>query len=137
MRKSYDLSRGARNRYAPYLRRRSPAEDDDDFPPLTSAQIRELEHSVKDLDDRTRYFLVSAFAPKFALYYNLSEDTYGMNEPGHATLFKRRAAAIAIKQMLGPGIQIVRCRVTRKGNLVARSVPARLRKRSRARKGAV
>jgi hypothetical protein len=139
MRKSYDFSRGTRNHDAGRLKCRSSSEgeDVDDVPPLTRAQIRELKDSLKDLDDRTRFLLVSVFTPRFALYYNLSEDTYGMNEPGHATLFKRRPAAIAIRQMLGPGVQIVRCRVTRTGKLVERSVPVRVRKRSRSRKGAV
>jgi hypothetical protein len=60
--------------------------------------MRELDGRVKDLDDTTRYLLLSAFGPRFALYYNVSSDTYGMNEPVHATLFKRRAAALAMKR---------------------------------------
>ncbi|MBI3028031.1 MAG: hypothetical protein HYY64_00755 [Candidatus Rokubacteria bacterium] len=80
---------------------------------------------MKDLHDRTRYLLVSAFGPRFALYYNVSEDTYGMNEPAHATLFKRRAAALAIRRMLGGGVEIARCRVDRRGQLVLNSLAAR------------
>jgi len=30
--------------------------------------MRELDRRVKDLDDRTRYLLVSTFSPRFALY---------------------------------------------------------------------
>jgi hypothetical protein len=137
MRKSYDFSRGVRNRYARRLSRRPSGESDaDDSPPLTAAQSRELRRRIRDLNDRTRHLLVSVFAPRFALYYNLSGDTYGMNDPAHATLFKRRAAAIAIQRTLGPGVQIVRCRVNRGGRLVPSSLPTRLRKRPRARKGA-
>ena len=106
------------------------AEDD---PPLTPAQIRELHRRVKDLDDRTRYLLVSAFTPRFVLYYNVSEDMYGMNQPAYATLFKRRAAALAIKRLLGGGVQIVPCRVNRRGRLVLNSVAVRVRKRRRTR----
>jgi hypothetical protein len=90
--------------------------------------MRELDRRVKDLHDRTRYLLVSAFSPRFALYYNVSEDTYGMNEPAHATLFKRRAAALAIRRMLGRGAEIVPCRVDRRGRLVLNSLAARRRR---------
>jgi hypothetical protein len=72
--------------------------------------------------------LVSGFSPRFALYYNVSEDTYGMNEPTHATLFKRRAAAIAIRRMLGSRVEIVRCRVDRRGWLVLNSLAVRGRR---------
>ena len=97
--------------------------------------MQELDRRVKDLHDRTRYLLVSAFSPKFALYYNVSEDTYGMNEPVHATLFKRRAAALAVKRLLGGGVEIARCRVDRRGRLVLNSLAAPTRKRRRTRKG--
>jgi hypothetical protein len=111
--------------------------DAHDDPPLTPAQIRELDRRVKDLDDRTRYLLVSAFTPTFVLYYNVSEDMYSMNDPAYATLFKRRAAALAVKRLLGGGVQIVPCRVDRRGRLVLNSLPAHWRKRRRTRKGAV
>ncbi|MGH2398008.1 MAG: hypothetical protein ACRDFW_13755 [bacterium] len=142
MRKEYNFSRGVRrNPYAAGLGRRAPSHAGngvlDNDPPLTSVQIRELDRRVKDLDDRTRYLLVSAFSSRFALYYNVSEDTYGMNEPAHATLFKRRAAALAIKHLLGRGVQIARCRVDRRGRLVLSSVPVVGRKQRRVRKGAV
>ena len=137
MRKEYDFSRGTRlNSYAACLTRRArphPRRDvPDDDPPLTRTQIRELDRRVKDLDDRTRYLLVSGFGPRFALYYNVSDDTYGMNEPVHATLFKRRPAALAIKRLLSGGVQVARCRVDRRGRLVLSSVPVRRRKRRRA-----
>jgi hypothetical protein len=96
-----------------------------------------LDRRIKDLDDRTRYLLVSAFTPRFVLYYNVSEDMYGMNDPAYATLFKRRAAALAVKRLLGGGVQIVPCRVNRRGRLVLSSLPAPGRKRRRTRKGAV
>ncbi len=68
---------------------------------LTPAQISELRRRRADLDDATRYILVSQMAPRFALYYDVSEDVYVMNDPNGATLFKRRNAAVAIKKLLG------------------------------------
>ncbi|MBI4611710.1 MAG: hypothetical protein HY726_22205 [Candidatus Rokubacteria bacterium] len=130
MRKEYGFSRRVRrNPYAPRVERsagtRAVDRAAEDEPPLTLAQMRELDRRVKDLHDRTRYLLVSAFGPRFALYYNASQDTYGMNEPVHATLFKRRAAALAIRRMLGGGVEIARCRVDRRGRLVLNSLGAR------------
>ena len=59
---------------------------------------------------------------------NVSEDTYGMNEPGHATLFKRRVAAAAIRRILGGGVEIIRGRVGPRGRLVLNSLAARRRR---------
>jgi len=98
-----------------------------DLPPLTAAQKREIERRVRDADDRTRYLIVSGFGPRFALYYNVSDDTYAMNSPELGTLFKRRAAATAVQGLLGSGTEILRCRVDRAGQLVKGSVP-RLRR---------
>lgn len=126
MRKKYDFSGGVRGRRAAGHQcrptRPEPAQDGDDWP-LTKAQIRELNRRLADSRDRTRYLLASVFGPKFALYYSVSEDTYGMNDPRHATLFKRRAAALAIRRLLGSGVRVLRCRVDRLGRLVLRSVP--------------
>ena len=141
MRKRSDSARAVRGRgsadAARPCRRPPSAEDEiDDFPPLTRAELRELDRRVRDLEDRTRYCIVSLLAPRFALYYNLSDDSWGMNEPPYATLFKRRASALAIRGMLGPGVEVVRCRVDRNRRLVKRSLPERLFGRRRARKGA-
>ena len=138
MKNQYDFSRSARrNREAGRVARhgrdseKSVAEDDD--APLTRTQMRELDRLAKDSRDRTRYLLISSFNPRFALYYNVSEDTYGMNEPIHATLFKRRAAALAVKRLLGSGMEIVSGRVDRRGRLVLNSVAVQTRKRRRTR----
>jgi hypothetical protein len=74
--------------------------------------------------------------PRFILYYNLSEDNYGMNEPDHATLFKRRSATAAIQDLIGGRVKIVRCRVNKRGELILRSLPAPFPKRRRRRGGA-
>lgn len=81
----------------------------------------------KDIDDRARYLLVIKFAPSFLLYYNVSMDTYAMNDPSFATLFKRRAAASAVQKLLGRGVHVVRCRVDLSDALVLRSLPAKFR----------
>ncbi len=139
MRKEYDFSKGVKNRYVARLskRVRRPVEVSPHDPPdLTRAQTRELDRRLADLHDRSRYLLVSRLGPRFDLYYNVSEDTYGMNEPAHATLFKRRQAAAAIKRLLGKGIDLIRCRVDRRGKLVLRSVPSPKRGPAKRRKGA-
>lgn len=80
-----------------------PADED-----LTTAQVRELRRR-----DATRYMLVSQMGPRFALYYNVSEDAYVMNDPRGATLFKRRNAALAVKTLLGGSLRVIRCRSKR------------------------
>ena len=51
--------------------------------------------------------------PRFALYYNVSDDVYVMNDPCGATLFKRRKTALAVKALLGGSIRIIRCKSKR------------------------
>ena len=68
---------------------------------------------MADLDDVTRYLLVSQMGPRFALYYNVSDDVYAMNDPRGATLFKRLKAALAVKALLGGSIRILRCKSRR------------------------
>ena len=47
---------------------------------LTPAQMQELRRRVADVDDVTRYLLVSQIGPRFALYYNVADDVYVMND---------------------------------------------------------
>jgi len=134
MPRDHDFSRD-RGRHAPGRRSRpkplGPVDNSDDWP-LTKAEIRELDRRLADTRDRTRYLLTSVFGPRFALYYNVSGDMYGMNDPRYATLFKRRAAALAIKRLLGSGVQVLRCRVDRRDRLVLRSVPKPRARRNRS-----
>ena len=121
MRKEYDFSRGVRGqaRVRPpgergaasdrTTYRESDAVDEE----LTPAQIQELRRRMADLADGTRYLLVSQMGPRFALYYNVSEDVYVMNDPRRATLFKRRKAALAVRALLGGSIRILRCKSKR------------------------
>lgn len=123
MRKQYAVSKAAPT--SAVLRARRPesasetrpnriTETTDDLP-LTRAQIRELERSVADIRDPVRYLLASQLTPRFVLYYDVSEDTYVMNDPSGATLFKRHKAAVAVKRLLGGGLRIIRC-TTRQRN---------------------
>src|SRR3990172_8762487 len=81
-------------------------------PPLTRAQIRELDHRLSDSKDRTRYLLATALTPKHALFYDVSEDTFVMDDPALGTLFKRRPAAEAIRALLRSRVKVIRCRVS-------------------------
>jgi hypothetical protein len=108
--------------------------EDLDEEPLSRAQVRELRRRAADLDDPTRYLLVSRFGRRFELYYNVSDDVYAMNNPRGATLFKRRKAALAVKDLLGPGIQVIRCTTRReKGTRVPvfKKGPQRPKKRAK------
>jgi hypothetical protein len=107
----------------PNLSRVEGAQSTDDVPPLTPAQIRELKRRVLDLKDRRRFLLVSAFTARTAFYYDVSWDTWGMNDPSLGTLFKRRATATAVQRLLRDGVQVVRCRVDRRDRLIKKSVP--------------
>jgi hypothetical protein len=60
--------------------------------------------------------LVSEFSRRFILYYNVSSDTFVMNEPSGGTLFKRRETAESVKKILGRGISIIKY-TTKKGKL--------------------
>jgi hypothetical protein len=104
------------------LTRRPAAEEDE---PLTAAERRALARHLKDTEDRSRFVLVSVSLPGFSLYYRVQDDAWSFDDPSQATLFKRRAAAQAIKALLRPGVHIVPCRVDEDGRLVSSSVAQR------------
>jgi hypothetical protein len=60
--------------------------------------------------------LVSEFTRQFILYYNVSSDTFIMNEPSGGTLFKRREVAESVKKLLGKGTSTVKY-TTKRGKL--------------------
>jgi hypothetical protein len=98
---------------------------DDEDPPLTPAQRRALERHVKDVEDRTRYLLVSATLPGISLYYMVQDDSWSFDDPTPATLFKRRPSARAIQALLRPGVYVVPCQVDDRGRLVLQSIADR------------
>jgi hypothetical protein len=97
----------------------------DDNPPLTAMERRELERRIKDADDPRRYLLVSATLPWFSLYYEIQQDAWLIDDPTRATLFKRRAAAMAIRDLMKPGVFVVPCTVDARGKLVLSSIAGR------------
>jgi hypothetical protein len=99
--------------------------------------MRELQKRVADLEDPTRYLVVTGFGPRFVLYYNVCDDVYAMNEPSGGTLFKRRAAALAIKRLLGRKVRVVRCTTKRRRGIRVPVLPAKRKSRNtRRRRGA-
>lgn len=102
-----------------------PSRKTDDDPPLTAAERRELERRIKDADDPRRYLLVAATLPWFSLYYEIQEDAWLIDDPRRATLFKRRAAALAIRDLMKPGVFVVPCTVDARGKLVLSSIAGR------------
>lgn len=117
MRKEYDFSKavrasavlGARSRRSSSGKRTGQVAGTADDPPLTPAQIHEIKRRVANLDDPVRYLLASRMTPRFVLYYDLSDDTYVLNDPRRATLFKRREAAESVRRLLGGRVRVIRC----------------------------
>jgi hypothetical protein len=99
---------------------------DHDDVPLSPEWVKEIERRVKDSRDPTRYMFVSEFTRKFILYYNVTSDTYAMNDASRGTLFKRREAAESVRALLGKGVAIVRFTV--KGGKPKRLSPFRGRR---------
>src|SRR3990172_7186680 len=95
---------------------------DDDFPPLTNTQIKEIKRRKEDYDDRTRYLLASVYNSNFVLHYNISDEVYILNRPEQATLFKRRNTAQLIRSNTKNRLQILSCQVSRSGKLVLNSI---------------
>ena len=75
--------------------------------------MREIQRRADDLRDTERFLLVSQMTPRFALYYNVIDDVYVMNDPKGGTLFKRRKAAVAVRAFLGKSVRILRCQSKR------------------------
>jgi len=97
--------------------------DDSDIAPLTKKQIAELRRRQKDLDDPTRYVVVSPFSRRFCLYYIPGDGVFIMNEIPDSCMFKRKAEALAIAKIVdgrrkrrSPGrLQVIAIRKTKKG----------------------
>ena len=90
---------------------------------LTPGQIKELNRSIKDMDDPVRYLIVSEYGRRFILYYNVSDDTFAFNDPAGGTLFKRRAAAESVRKFLRSAVNIAKFSI--KGRRLKRISPFR------------
>ncbi len=58
--------------------------------------------------------IVSEFNRNFMLYYDVSSDVFVMNAPNKGTLFKRREAAERVKELLSPGVHVVKFTTARR-----------------------
>jgi hypothetical protein len=67
--------------------------------------------------------LVSEFSRKFILYFDVTSDTYVMNDASRGTLFKRREIAESVKAHLGKGVALIKFSV--KGGKLKRLSPFR------------
>jgi hypothetical protein len=104
-------SQQERNDHRPWAKisdRTVPKGHVDDDPQLSPEWIRELKRRVRDSRDPVRYMLVSEFTRKFILYYDVSTDTFAMNNPSRGTLFKRKEATESVKEHLGEGVALVK-----------------------------
>ena len=100
------------------LAREVESEADEDFE-LSKAQRRELKRRIADYEDPTRYLIESRIGKTFVSYYNVTDDVYAWKNAVHATLFKRRKAALAIQKLLGRGTRVISCTTRRrKGQLI-------------------
>ena len=80
-----------------------PRDDEANFPPLSAKEIAELKQQVDDIDDPTRYVIVSPFSRRFCLYYCPEDGNYVMNEIPVGAMFKRKAEALAVAKVLERG----------------------------------
>jgi len=80
----------------------------DEEMPLSPEMIKELQRRMRAARNPIRYMLVSEFTRRFILYYDVTTDTYVMNNPRLGTLFKRREAAESVRKLLSRGVAVVR-----------------------------
>jgi predicted XRE-type DNA-binding protein len=99
-----------------------------DFP-LTKAQIAELERRVKDIDDPTRWVVVSTILPRTFLAYVPSSGMFVGDEIPGAALFKRKAEAEAVLRVLegrrskkSRDLQVLEVKQTKQGVRVVQKV---------------
>jgi hypothetical protein len=85
-------------------RSKQPTSDvESDFPPLSARELAELKRQMADIRDPTRYVIVSPFSRRFCLYYLPESGNYIMNEIPAEALFKRKAEAEAVANVLERG----------------------------------
>ena len=102
---------------------------EDEYEPLTKAEIRELQRRIKDSRDPTRNLIVSRLlkSAKWTLYYNVTDDVWAMDQAG-GTLFKRRKTANAVLRCLKGRGELMKVSLA-KGNIksIRRGFPKRIR----------
>ena len=78
--------------------------------------VKEIKRRVREAENPICYIITSALSRRFVSYYNVSTDTYAVNNPEHGTLFKRQEVAACVAEILGPGYAVVKF-TTRNGVL--------------------
>lgn len=78
--------------------------------------VKEIKRRVREAENPIRYIIISALSRRFVSYYNVSTDTFAVNNPEHGTLFKRQEVAACAAEILGPGYAVVKF-TTRNGAL--------------------
>jgi hypothetical protein len=116
------------DRHRGKYKRRSMRNSNDNVEPLSRTEERELKRRLDDVRDRTRYILISNLLPGYTMFYNVSEDTFTLNDPQYATIFKRRPTPRMIKDILGERGEAVKCRVDTHGYLIPHSLPKTITK---------
>ncbi len=101
-------------------------EPDDDKPP-TKRQILKLKKLMADLDDPTRYVIVSPMLRGWCFFYNPEDAHYLPNRIEPNCLFKRKAEAQAVAKVLNGSkrkkdVQVITVRKTKKGFRILDSV---------------
>jgi hypothetical protein len=69
--------------------------------PLSKRQLAVLKRRIAEMDDPTRYVIVSGFSRRFCLYYDPASGNFAMNHFPPACFFKHRAEAEAVAKVLG------------------------------------
>lgn len=77
---------------------------------------KEIKRRVREAENPIRYIITSALSRRFVSYYNVSTDTFAVNNPEYGTLFKRQEVAACVAEILGPGYAVVKF-TTRNGVL--------------------
>jgi hypothetical protein len=93
------------------------------LPPISKANAAELDRILDEMDDPTRYLVVSAFTKRFVLYYNVEDNCFAQNRPEGGTAFKTIDVARAVLAALSIGrrkrkddsLQILTARKTKTG----------------------
>jgi hypothetical protein len=78
-----------------------PAIEEDAFPPLSKKELRILQERAAEMNDPTRFVIVSAFSRRFCLYYVPAEGVFAMNHLPDGCFFKSRDEAEAVAKVLG------------------------------------
>ncbi|MEC4888624.1 MAG: hypothetical protein RI101_01060 [Nitrospira sp.] len=76
--------------------------------PLSPEWAKEIKRRVREMESPIRYIITSALSRRFVFYYNVSTDTFAVNNPEQGTLFKRQEVAACVAEILGPGYAVVK-----------------------------